>query len=136
MSSFKIEKIKTYEQAENFAKFIIKNSEFNSVNDIIKFIKTIKKIIGVVEMSMYKNNTKSCNGEKFTITALLLKLKNNKSIFFQVFTDEEEANFSCEEKSIYIEQFVDFSNEQETREEFYTNKIEYIFTKKKLIDFI
>ena len=54
MSSFKIEKIKTYEQAENFAKFIIKNSEFNSVNDIIKFIKTIKKIIGVVEMSMYK----------------------------------------------------------------------------------
>ena len=43
MSSFKIEKIKTYEQAENFAKFIIKNSEFNYVNDIIKFIKTIKK---------------------------------------------------------------------------------------------
>lgn len=84
---------------------------------------------------MYKNNTKSCNGEKFTITALLLKLKNNKSIFFQVFTDEE-ANFSCEEKSIYIEQFVDFSNEQETREEFYTNKIEYILPKKKLIDFI
>lgn len=54
MSSFKIEKIKTYEQAENFAKFIIKNSEFNSVNDIIKFIKTIKKIIGVVEMSVGK----------------------------------------------------------------------------------
>ena len=54
MPSFNIEKIKTYEQALDFAKFISKNNaEFKSVKNIIAFIKPIQELFGIVEIAFF-----------------------------------------------------------------------------------
>lgn len=121
MPSFNIEKIKTYEQAENFAKFISKNNaKFKSFYDIIAFIKPIQKSLGIVVIGFFENDgVIAYDNEKFTFTILLLKLKNNKSIFFRVF-DADDKDPSL------IEEYVDFSNEQKTREEFYKHKPEHL----------
>lgn len=118
--SFNIEKIKTYQQAVDFAKFISKNNaKFKSFDDIIAFIKPIQESLGIVEIAFFEVDCVSYIGEEFTFTAVLLKLKNNKSIFFRVFdADDDEPSL--------IEEYVDFSNKQEFREEFYKQKPKHL----------
>ena len=120
MPSFKI---KTYEQALDFAKFISKNNaEFKSVKNIIAFIKPIQELLGIVEIAFFEEDgVLSYNDEEFTFTILLLKLKNNKSIFFRVFDADDD-----DDDPSFIEEYIDFSKEQKTREDFYKHKPKHL----------
>ena len=92
MSITCIEKLKTEQQSQIFAKFIKENSELKSIYDIQTFIKPIQELLGVIEIDIREIDTSSYHKqlecENIGFNFLLLKLENNKSIVFKEFQEK------------------------------------------------